>query len=145
MSIDPTRLEGETFEGRSFTLEPWMAYLWMEATAGTDPDGDELGVPPTAAVLVAREAASLSTIENRLRGGEWDEPSVFLGGHRFSFSQPLSAGTTYRASAEIPSVERKFGSSGAFHVVTVTYDVTTDDGVSAYEMETKLVVRGPEE
>ncbi len=36
------------------------------------------------------------------------------------------------------------GGQGSFHVVTITYDVTTEDGEPAYELETDLIVRDDE-
>ncbi len=70
MSVDPAQLEGRTFEGGSTTLEPWLAYLWSKATApGTGAAADETGwaAPPSTGVAIAREATSLSTIEETLR------------------------------------------------------------------------------
>ncbi|WP_435348614.1 FAS1-like dehydratase domain-containing protein [Haloarchaeobius sp. HRN-SO-5] len=141
---------GQTFEGSEFTVERWMAYLWADATENPDdgfryPDDDGVQyVPPTFGQVVARQAAGIDDIEARLRGGDWADPNVFLGGQRFSFDRPLRVGETYRASAEITDLEEKSGSSGDFHVLTVAYTVETADGTPAYEMETDLVVQRPE-
>ncbi|TYT62584.1 FAS1-like dehydratase domain-containing protein [Natrialba swarupiae] len=147
MSVDPAQLEGRTFEGGSTTLEPWLAYLWSKATApGTGAAADETGwaAPPSTGVAIAREATSLSTIEETLRGGDWSDLSVFLGGHRFSFARPIRVGETYRAQASVTNVSHITGGQGSFHVVTITYDVTTEDGEPAYELETDLIVRDDE-
>ncbi|MEY7851075.1 MaoC/PaaZ C-terminal domain-containing protein [Natrarchaeobius sp. A-rgal3] len=145
MSVDPSQFEGRTFDGGSTTLEPWLAYLWTDATAdSTAVSAAETGwnAPPSIAVAIAREAAVSSTIEETLRGDDWSDLSVFLGGHRFSFARPIRVGETYEAQATVTDVTHVSRDRGSFHVVTVTYDVTTDDGEPAYDLETDLIVRG---
>lgn len=143
-------LVGREFGGGEFTVERWMAYLWADATENPDdafryPDEDGVQyAPPTFGQVVARQAAGVNDIEAQLRAGDWSSPSVFLGGQRFSFARPLRVGETYYARAAVTDLTEKSGSSGPFHLLTVTYTVEEADGTPAYEMETDLVVRGLE-
>lgn len=147
MSPDPETFVGRTYGPGEFTVERWLAHLWADATCNEDdafrrPDEDGVQhAPPTLAQVVAREAAGTGTFEADLRAGDWEDPSVFLGGQRLSFERPLRVGETYRATAEVVDVARKEGSSGPFRVVTVAYAVETAAGDPAFDLETDLVVR----
>lgn len=147
MSPDPASLVGRTYGPGEFTVAPWLAHLWADATRNEDevfhrPDaGGDRFAPPTLAQVVAREAAGTGDVEASLRDRDRTDLSVFLGGQRFEFERPLRVGGTYRATAEVFEVTRKEGRTGPFSVVTLTYDVATDAGTPAFEMETDLVVR----
>ncbi|WP_436933852.1 FAS1-like dehydratase domain-containing protein [Halovenus marina] len=136
-------LVGETWEG-TFTLDRWLSVLWAEATRNDMElfrDGSHGPLaPPTLAVVVGREGAGTGDIEGRLRDGKWDDPSVFLGSHRFTYNQPLEWGQTYHVTAEVTDLEQKNGSSGSFSLLTVSYDATTAKGETVFEMATDLVV-----
>lgn len=145
--MDLSEYVGRTFDDGTFTVEPWAVHLWADATKGEEgtynqSSGDEIDyASPMLGQLIAREAASTTDLEADLREGELADADVFLGGHRFSFEEPIRVGVTYRARAEITDVTNEGGESGGLSVMTVAYTVEMEDGAPAYEMETDLVIR----
>jgi acyl dehydratase len=144
----PERFVGRTYAADPVAVERWAAFCWARATRDPDDrfrysrDGVQYA-PPTFAQAIARQAAGTDGIEADLRGGDWSEPRVFLGGTRLAFDRPPVVGRTYAATAEVTDCERKSGSTGEFDLLTVEYRVEDDSGV-AFRMGTDLVVRPPD-
>lgn len=168
MAVDVAEYVGQTGAGE-FTVEPWMAHLWADATsnpddcfrhgAGDPADGraaeedcaangratdgrtpDDLVVPPTVIVHLAREATGMASVETELRANAGPGLEVFLGGQGITAQRPLRVNTVYRAEAAVQPVVEKSGASGNFSVLTVEYEVSQDDEV-AFEAHTDLILR----
>lgn len=147
--VDKQLLEGE------FTVEPWMAYLWADATRNTDDvfrseevarengEMDQL-VPPTLCLNIVLSAIDID-LDDLLRSKlDADfEKGVFHGGLEFDFDRPVYVNRTYQISGEIADVKRKRGTESEFDVVTIEFRANDEDDRRAFDVSTTiLVMRG---
>ncbi len=113
---DYSHLEGHRFPGGTYTLPPYVSWLWADA-ALAEPDPDT--AHPSLGYFVALQGMGVSIQEIFDLLGASADSGVMFGENELEFAQPVRPGATYRVEAEIAAVERKAGKrAGSFDKLT---------------------------
>jgi acyl-coenzyme A thioesterase PaaI-like protein len=113
---DYTHLSGHRFPGGSYTLPPWLSWLWSDA-AKLEPDWNT--AHPGLAYLVALRGAGVSIQDIFDLMGATVDSGVVFGEFQVDYHGVLRPGATYECEAEVTEVERKSGKrAGVFDKFT---------------------------
>ncbi len=122
---DYTHLAGHHFPGGTYTLPPWLCWLWADA-AQLEPDFAV--AHPALAYQVAIRGAGVSIQDIFDLMDASADSGVVFGEYRVDYHGVLRPGVTYDCHAEVIEVERKSGRrAGVFDKFTFRVSIREAD------------------
>lgn len=123
---DYGHLAGHRFPGGTYTLPPWVCWLWADA-AKLEPDWNV--AHPGLAYLVALRGAGASIQDIFDLMDATADSGVVFGEFEVDYHGVLRPGATYECAAEVIQVERKRGrGAGVFDKFTFQVEVREAGG-----------------
>lgn len=106
MSENYDHVVGHRFPGATYTLPPWLCWLWSDTS---ELPASEQVAHPALAYFVAMQGTGVSIQDIFDLLGAGIESGVMFGECELTWHKPLQAGATYDCEAEIVGIERKQG------------------------------------